>query len=611
MADPILNRDANQLYDFISHPDHAVASLAVQAMAKSQPDDNGEFLSRILEAPASVDHRMWFVLSLWQLDEETISVINEDFQSGEISSPAVCEVFYRQGDEGSLEALMDRPDLFLENSRCALALSTLMVRAGESLEQREEIIMSAFKDAAPEAMNLLLYGFYRGASGGPVIRPESAVDIIGAWTEYGVGIDSEVDKYVVRILGAPAVYVMFETAAMEEIEEDIQLSVEIAKIAALNLGEGEMQQAVDFAMGHSNPHVQVQFLESIRQAGEPDSGLLMKIENQISKLTRNDEVFMSSLRLLLDQGNDLTPYLEKLEFYSGQNPYLFDRALPLFQSIESADQHLERLLIALEEGGIRAMHAMRALFGFWMDHRSTETDALLRERIRLELERGNRSVISMIQPVLLNEELIPDSFEDDINEAYQRAREEQVIDNAAVLRQVLEDRFPDRVEGMNPLDPEPFRVPDWQQLYDLGTSPHWILETEKGEIMVRMDPLSAPFTVASIDSLTRAGLYDDVVFHRVVRNFVIQGGDYDREDGYGGPDYRIPTEPSLDHYERGSAGIASSGTDTEGSQFFFMHERAPHLDGNYTLFGEVVRGMDVVDRIQIGDKIIRARISIR
>ncbi|PWN07634.1 peptidylprolyl isomerase [Rhodohalobacter mucosus] len=145
----------------------------------------------------------------------------------------------------------------------------------------------------------------------------------------------------------------------------------------------------------------------------------------------------------------------------------------------------------------------------------------------------------------------------------------------------------------------------------MGTQPHWILETEKGTIDVRMDPLSAPFTVSSIDSLTRTGLYDGVAFHRVVRNFVIQGGDYDRRDGFGGPDYRIPSEPSFDHYLRGSAGIASSGTDTEGSQFFFMHERAPHLDGNYTRFGEVVRGMDVVDRIQVGDKIIRARISIR
>ncbi|MFO7799630.1 MAG: peptidylprolyl isomerase, partial [Rhodohalobacter sp.] len=115
-------------------------------------------------------------------------------------------------------------------------------------------------------------------------------------------------------------------------------------------------------------------------------------------------------------------------------------------------------------------------------------------------------------------------------------------------------------------------------------------------------------TVSSIDSLTRAGVYNGVVFHRVVRNFVAQGGDFDRQDGFGGPDYRIPTEPSFETFKRGMAGIASSGTDTEGSQFFFMHRWAPHLDGHYTNFGEITRGLDVLDKLQVGDKIIEAKI---
>jgi len=154
-------------------------------------------------------------------------------------------------------------------------------------------------------------------------------------------------------------------------------------------------------------------------------------------------------------------------------------------------------------------------------------------------------------------------------------------------------------------------MPDWDRLYRMGTRPYWILETSRGKIEVRLEPETAPFTVSSIDSLTRAGAYDGVVFHRVVTNFVIQGGDFDRRDGFGGPGYRLPTEPSTIPFERGAAGIASSGTDTEGSQFFFMHNRAPHLDGHYTRFGEVVRGMDVVDKIQVGDVVNRARMSLR
>ncbi|TVQ66039.1 MAG: peptidylprolyl isomerase [Balneolaceae bacterium] len=158
---------------------------------------------------------------------------------------------------------------------------------------------------------------------------------------------------------------------------------------------------------------------------------------------------------------------------------------------------------------------------------------------------------------------------------------------------------------------KPFRYPesDWET--DTDRHYDWVLETSQGEIRIRLDPDSAPFTVSSILHLSETGQYDGVVFHRVVRNFVIQGGDFDRRDGFGGPPYRIPTEPSFSSFNRGSVGMASSGQDTEGSQFFITHTRTPHLDGLYTLFGEVVEGMEVVDRIRLGDVVISARVEVR
>jgi len=156
---------------------------------------------------------------------------------------------------------------------------------------------------------------------------------------------------------------------------------------------------------------------------------------------------------------------------------------------------------------------------------------------------------------------------------------------------------------------KPFRKPDMNLLTELGDQPVWILETNRGEIRVRLYPQEAPFTVSSVVNLTNSGFYDDVAFHRVVKNHVIQGGDFDRRDGYGGPAYRIPTEPSIETFSRGKIGIASSGPDTEGSQFFITHTWRPHLDGLYTIFGEVIQGMEVVDRIQIGDKVISAELE--
>ncbi|TVR15359.1 MAG: peptidylprolyl isomerase [Balneolaceae bacterium] len=162
----------------------------------------------------------------------------------------------------------------------------------------------------------------------------------------------------------------------------------------------------------------------------------------------------------------------------------------------------------------------------------------------------------------------------------------------------------------NQAESKPFRIPDWETLNELGPHPTWLIETTQGLIRIKLKTADAPFTVSSAYHLLENHLYDDVVFHRVVPNFVIQGGDFDRRDGFGGPEYRIPTEPSFGTFSRGKVGMASSGPDTEGSQFFITHTWTPHLDGLYTIFGEVIEGMDVVDRIQVGDRIIRAWIEI-
>lgn len=129
------------------------------------------------------------------------------------------------------------------------------------------------------------------------------------------------------------------------------------------------------------------------------------------------------------------------------------------------------------------------------------------------------------------------------------------------------------------------------------------LETIRGNIQVELYKNAAPFTVMSIIKLTRQrGFYRGLTFHRVVPNFVIQGGD-PLGSGWGGPGYSIRSEFSMLRFERGSLGMASSGKDTEGCQFFITHSPQPHLDGRYTVFGKVLSGMEIVDAIQVDDHI--------
>jgi cyclophilin family peptidyl-prolyl cis-trans isomerase/HEAT repeat protein len=153
-------------------------------------------------------------------------------------------------------------------------------------------------------------------------------------------------------------------------------------------------------------------------------------------------------------------------------------------------------------------------------------------------------------------------------------------------------------EAMAPYDPRPDVA-----LY----TPRAILHTRYGKIEIHLNVIEAPLTVASFMDLARRGFYDGLTFHRVVPGFVIQGGD-PRGDGNGGPGYTLRCEIGERPYGRGTVGMALSGKDTGGSQFFITHTPTPHLDGGYTVFGWVADGMDVVDRIRPGDTIDRVEI---
>lgn len=147
--------------------------------------------------------------------------------------------------------------------------------------------------------------------------------------------------------------------------------------------------------------------------------------------------------------------------------------------------------------------------------------------------------------------------------------------------------------AMAPYDPDP-AIP----LY----TPRALVRTVRGTIEIHLDVVEAPLTSASFIELARRGFFNGLTFHRVVPNFVIQGG-CPRGDGNGGPGYTLRCEIGQTPYGRGAVGMALSGKDTGGSQFFITHAPAPHLDGAYTVFGRVASGMDVVDRIQPGDVI--------
>jgi len=122
-----------------------------------------------------------------------------------------------------------------------------------------------------------------------------------------------------------------------------------------------------------------------------------------------------------------------------------------------------------------------------------------------------------------------------------------------------------------------------------------ILKTSAGEITVKLNAKETPITVNNFVYLSRKNFYNKTIFHRVIKDFMIQGGD-PNGDGTGGPGYQFDDEPFTGEYQRGTVAMANAGPNTNGSQFFIMHRDYP-LPKNYVIFGKVINGLEIVDKI--------------
>ncbi len=177
---------------------------------------------------------------------------------------------------------------------------------------------------------------------------------------------------------------------------------------------------------------------------------------------------------------------------------------------------------------------------------------------------------------------------------------------AALLRPIEPNSDPAAAIRPAPVN----RPPGFYESTDLvapAVSPHVFIDTARGTIEIEMAVLDAPITCLNFMTLARQGFFKGATWHRVVPNFVVQDGD-PRGDGEGGPGYTIRDEINERPYLRGTMGMALDWADTGGSQFFLTHSPQPHLDGRYTVFGEIVSGFDVLDLIQPGDPIVRVRV---
>ena len=137
------------------------------------------------------------------------------------------------------------------------------------------------------------------------------------------------------------------------------------------------------------------------------------------------------------------------------------------------------------------------------------------------------------------------------------------------------------------------------------------IETNKGTIRVQLEDAKVPKTVANFEKLAKEGFYNGLKFHRVIPDFMVQTG-CPQGTGTGGPGYKFGDEihKELKHDGPGVLSMANAGPNTNGSQFFITHVATPWLDGKHSVFGRVLEGQDVVDKIQQGDKMVKVSVSV-
>jgi len=608
LDDIIISRDAEGLLTYTHHEDKEVRNLAWRAITKSEVGNPDSLLQAVI---SSNEHAAWLGLSTHELSGSSLDLVRELFSESPNGYLYACEVFKRQGGEKDIELILNVLSGLAEPQLCATAIGRILTYDEYSNNTIRTVIDAAFSTESAEVRKNLLYGFYRSTLNRPEIGSELSDRFREEWIDVGIGQESMTDQYMIGMLGETGTELFIQNVSFPRSVSDQQLLIEA--IRSMSMSESYIEDNHDIILdllSHDNPTVVTEMLERLKLKDSLSDLLGHEIYSRHVQRTRNGVIFITALELLEPHGTDFKPILEKLDFMAEKNPYMTNRILAIYRQMETSEAYLERLRETLSQGGIRSAGAVQALTDYWIGLENTQDTEQVRNLVWETAEAGRPSAVTRLTTLLSDNDIVKDDDFDWLQARYQEAVESENDVNMTAFQQALETRFPEQSGGFSDPEGPNFRIPNWDRLYAMGTRPYWHLKTEKGEIVIRLNTLSAPFTISSVDSLTRSGAYDGIAFHRVVHNFVIQGGDVGRGDGFGGPEYRIPTEPSLKSFERGAVGIASAGTDTEGSQYYVMHQWKPHLDADYTRFGTVVRGMDVVDRIQIGDLVKEATIVV-
>ncbi|WP_291728408.1 peptidylprolyl isomerase, partial [Bernardetia sp.] len=389
-------------------------------------------------------------------------------------------------------------------------------------------------------------------------------------------------------------------------KKDENYLVKISAIRALGKFEPspKIQKTIGNYINADNPNLQTvasQVLKNIARL--TDSKLYL----EWAELTRN---FRTRANLLAgaiktEKKENLASQKATIILDSSKNVY---EKMAILQALSENTQNLDLILDTLQttQNHLLRTSATEALMNYLSQKLSTKQKEQIKKGLEFAIGSEDVGAMALAANGLMNEE-IKKMYSYNVNslvKLLQEARKKLELPKEVETYQEISRTIAFYTGKSVEVPPSPpTQEIDWKLISTLDARHSIILKTNKGDVVVSLFTEEAPATVANFVTLSGTSFFNKKKFHRVVPNFVVQGGD-PRGDGWGSVDYTIRSEFSTFYYDdEGYLGMASAGKDTESCQFFITHSPTPHLDGRYTIFGKVISGMDIVHQLEVGDYI--------
>lgn len=638
LVDLQVERDGRTLASFLSHPDSAVRARAAFALASVQDPVAGEDLIRALRDESAAVRRD-AAFALGQLAETRFAPALlgalEEEQDLEVRRRIVGAVG-KVGDERALERLLQMELPREEEATLNLAISRMAVR-GVVLPSGIQHLIGELKDSDPAVRENA--GYYFGRSNAP-----------GPWAPRIAEVRAVLDSLppsdplaMHLLLGLAQVGDPGDTARLLwwlRSSPDWRIRANAARAANGRMTDPRVRAALLAALDDPSTHVAYQAGNALAGASQlPPSereALREWVEDHHADWRR-----AGPLLALLGRVGEGDFIIRWLEEWPQDSILARTRGLGALAFVPGAAS-MEILLEASMDKSSRIRGtALGALARRWrVERKDPATHEEYFKAFAAGLRAGDPASSYVAAPALADSAFLSMGSVELLVQQYSRLDPAKDLEGMSLILGALGETGAPEAEGFltevassgegvlgevarNALyrvrgqeapkedshSEAPERRMDWEVLSEMGARVRLVLRTEKGSVSLILDAESAPLTVQTIAGFAREGKYDGVPFHRVVPNFVVQGGDFARRDGYGRPGFRIRSEFTETPFLRGAVGMASSGKDTEGSQFFITHSMQPHLDGSYTVFGWVEEGMDVVDLLYEEDLILAATVE--